>query len=121
MTVASNADLRQHLNANLFVLNDDMTATAGGGQGVGPRLNIGMNRFTVVKTAGDSAQLPSINDREIDGHVIVINETANSMNVFPATGDSMNTVANAAAAVAANSAAFFMMQRSLANWRSATL
>ena len=121
MTVASNLDLRQHLNVNLFVLNDEMTATAGGGQGVGPRLNPGMNRFTRVVTAGDSAQLPSMTDREIDAHVIVINDTANSMNVFPAAGENMNTVVNAAAAVPANSAAFFMMQRSLANWRSATL
>ena len=120
MTTATNLALRQGF-FKLDTPHDNLVATAGGGQNLGQRLQAGLNRFTIVVTAADSAQLPSINDEEAEGHVIVINDTATSMNVFPATGDGMNGVANASAAVAANSAAFFMLVQSAQNWRSATL
>jgi hypothetical protein len=123
MTAASNLALRTHISGVVFTSsNDNMAATAGGGQNVGARLNSGLNRFTVVVTAGDSAQLPSILAGEAEGHVVVINDDlTTSMNVFPATGETMNGAANASAAVAANSAAFFMLVKSVAGWRSATL
>ena len=122
MTTATNLAFRQNFFPNSWgFMNDELTATAGGGQNVGPRLVSGMNRFTVVASAGDSAQLPSILSGETKGHVVVINDTAASMNVFPATGENMNGAANASAAVPANSVAFFMLVPGATNWRSATL
>lgn len=120
MTAATNLALIGHLRVNLNVIQKGLLAKAGGGQN-GTRLNAGMNQFTVVASAGDSALLPAILNGEAEGHVIVINDTATSMNVFPAVGENMNSTPNASAAVPANSAAFFMLIISATNWRSATL
>lgn len=85
--------------------NTALTALAGGAQ-AGTALNLGYNRFTVVATAGDSAQLPAVSG----GVVIVVTnaDAADSMNVFPQTGGIINAgAANAAFAVAAGKTAIF--------------
>lgn len=86
-------------------LNTALTALAGGAQ-AGTALNLGYNRFTVVATAGDSAQLPALSGVVM---VIVTNaDAADSMNVFPQTGGIINAgAANAAFAVAAGKTAIF--------------
>ena len=83
---------------------DGLTAKAGGGQGGGPTINRMINRVTTVATAADSVTLPA----SATGMTItVINAAAaNSMNMFPATGETINGgAANAALAVAANKTA----------------
>lgn len=85
---------------------DALTAKAGGGQGGGPTINRMINRITTVATAADSVTLPA----SIAGmQITIINAAAaNSMNVFPATGDVINALgANTAFAVAANKTATF--------------
>lgn len=85
--------------------NTAMTALAGGAQ-AGTALNLGYNRFTVVATAGDSAQLPAVTG----GVMIVVTnaDASDSMNVFPQTGGIINAAAaNAAFAVAAGKTAIF--------------
>ena len=79
---------------------DNLTAHAGGGQGSATLLTAMMNRVTTVASANDSVILPtSANGMSLT----IINAAAtNSMNLFPATGETINSLgANAAFAVAA--------------------
>ena len=82
-----------------------LTAFAGGGQGSATPITTMMARFTTVATIADSAILPT----STAGLVItVMNGAANSMNVFPDTGASINGgSANAAFAVAGGKTATF--------------
>jgi len=77
---------------------DSITAHAGGGQQAASPLTGLLNRVTVVATIGDSVTLPA----SIAGaDIVVVNAAANSMNVFPNTGEQINALgANAAFAVA---------------------
>jgi hypothetical protein len=83
---------------------DGVTAHAGGGQANGVPVTTPMIRVTTVGTAGDSITLPpSIRGMQID----VLNDAAlNAMNVFPATGETINGAAvNTALSVAAQNGA----------------
>ncbi len=84
-----------------------LTAHAGGGQGSALQLAKGINRVTVVATAGDSVKLPAA----VAGmHVVVVNaDSADAMDVFPASGEAINALsANTALSVVANKTiAFF--------------
>lgn len=78
-----------------------LTAFAGGGQANALLLTQKINRVTTVATAADSVRLP----KALAGmSMVVINAAAaNSMNVFPTSGDAVNALAaDAAFAVAAN-------------------
>lgn len=79
---------------------DGIVAHAGGGQALGTPLSAAINRVVTVATAADSVQLPP----SAPGMQIIVanGAAANSMNVFPATGDAINALAaNAAFACAA--------------------
>lgn len=83
---------------------DNVTAHAGGGQANGVPVTTPLFRVTTVGSAADSITLPNaIRGMEI----LVLNDAAaNSMNVFPATGETINAgAANAALAVAAQNGA----------------
>lgn len=87
-----------------------ITAFAGGGQASAVQLNSAFNRVTVVGTAADSVKLPlcvtqpaGLNGSTVGvgTQVWVMNTSANSLNVFPSTGDAINALsANTAIAVA---------------------
>jgi len=82
-----------------------MTAYAGGGQASATAITTAFTRVTTVATIGDSVKLPSAT---VGKSVFVRNGTANSMDVFPQTGQSINALsANTALAVAANTSAMF--------------
>lgn len=85
---------------------DTLTAHAGGGQASALQLVAGINRVTVVATAGDSVKLPLAT---AGGTCTVINaDSTESLNVFPATGDTINALgANAAFALAAGKTVIF--------------
>ena len=92
--------------AGSFVTNsytNAITAHAGGGQGSATLLTTVLNRVTTVATSGDSVILPvSVAGMEL----LVSNNGANSMNIFPATGEKINALsANTAYALAAGSSA----------------
>lgn len=76
-----------------------LTAKAGGGQSGATLCSADISRFTTVATAADSGLLPAA----LPGMALnVSNAGANSMNLFPATGEQINALgANAAFAVAA--------------------
>lgn len=84
-----------------------LTALAGGGQTNALELPAFLNRVTTVATAADSVKLPPARAGVM---VFVANAAAaNSMNVFPQTGDAINALsANASYGLAANKAAFFV-------------
>lgn len=67
---------------------DALTAHAGGTQALGTPITTNMARFTVVATAGDSGLLPPAAAGQ---DIVVINSGAQSMNVFPATGEQINS------------------------------
>jgi hypothetical protein len=85
---------------------DTLTAHAGGGQAAALQLVQGINRVTVVATAGDSVKLPAA---AAGVTVTVINaDSTDSMNVFPFLGDAINALgANAAFALAAGKSVTF--------------
>ena len=86
---------------------DNLTAHAGGGQGSALPLTQTLNRITTVGSANDSVLLPPSKA----GMAITVTNAAavNSMNVFPAAGESINALAaNAAFAVAAGKTCQFV-------------
>lgn len=84
-----------------------ITAYAGGGQANAVALTKAINRVTTVGTAANSVKLPAA---KAGMKIIVFNKAAaNSMNVFPATGNAINALsANAAYALAATKGAMFV-------------
>jgi hypothetical protein len=90
-----------------YTTTDSLTAHAGGGQGSATALPSMFNRVTTVATAADSVVLPA----SVAGMCITVTNAAaaNSMNVFPASGDAINALgANAAFAMAAGKTAEFV-------------
>ena len=84
-----------------------LTAAAASNQAGGVALSKTVNRFTVVATAGDSATLPAA----VVGLVRVVKnaDTTDSMDVFPAVGESINALSNDAAyALAATKCVMFV-------------
>lgn len=98
-----------------YQLDDTLTAFAGGGQGSATLLGSSYNEFTVVATAGDSAKL-------MVGHpkgtkVLVKNNGANSMDIFPAVGDQIDTLGlNNAVSLSAGKAILFMTTTANDTW-----
>lgn len=83
-----------------------LTALAGGAQAGTSLANFQVNRFTTVASGNDSAQLPPA--KQGMERVVINAAAANSMNVFPATGEFIDAgAANAAVAVAANKTRIF--------------
>lgn len=81
-----------------------ITAFAGGGQASAVLLTATINRITTVGTAADSVKMPV----SAPGMSITVSNAAaaNSMNLFPQTGDQINALgANAAFAIAAGKTA----------------
>src|SRR6266487_647388 len=89
---------------------DGLTAFATGGQTGGFPMREGINRVTTVGTAADSVTLPSTQDVTGEDLIVINAAAANSMNVYPATGEKINALAaNAAFAMAANKTALFVI------------
>ena len=97
----------KQLEIDRFDPTNGITALAGGGQANAITFTKQVNRVTTVGTAADSVKLP----KAVPGcqPLVVINAAAaNSMNVFPASGDAVNALAaDAAFAVAANKTVMF--------------
>lgn len=125
----TNSEMRRSVVRVGFVrlsVTDTLTAFAGGGQTSALQLDSAYNRVSTVASANDSVKLPpcragAINAGPSGAFGIIPGETtgvvvwvsnaaaANSMNVFPATGDAINALsANAAYAMAANKTAAFI-------------
>ena len=93
-----------------------LTALAGGGQAGATALKEGhINYVGTVASAADSVLLP----KAVRGaYLVVMNTGANSMNVFPGSGQTVNALAaDAAYAVAAAKVVTFFCPTA-ANWRT---
>lgn len=84
-----------------------ITANPGGGQANAVQLVGTFNRVGIVATAGDSVKLPVAKEGT---WLFVFNKAAaNSLNVFPSTGDRVNAVAiDGAYALAVTKGAMFV-------------
>lgn len=84
-----------------------ITAFAGGGQASAVVLTASYNRVTTVATAADSVKLPAA---KAGSRVYVFNKAAaNSLNIFPMTGDAINALgANNAYALAVTKGVQFL-------------
>lgn len=107
-----------------------ITAFAGGGQASAVALDSGYNVVTTVASAADSVKLPSCGISgpiaagglgNTDGMMVWVTNAAaaNSMNVYPQTGQSINALsANAAYAVAAGKTVAFICSPAGGIWYS---
>ncbi|HEX4828309.1 MAG TPA: hypothetical protein VFV12_08790 [Xanthobacteraceae bacterium] len=99
---------------------DGLIAHAGGGQALALDLTpFQINRFTTVTTPGDSARLVAVTAGLL---IVVINDGANVLNVFPDFGDQIAKLGvNNPYAVPAGSAVLFVTPSNVAqgsgNWR----
>lgn len=109
---------------------DSITAFAGGGQTSATQMESGYNRVTVVATAADSVKLPFCvsgmrnvgpsgstarpSSNTLGMMIVVTNaDAADSMNVYPQTGEFINQLSvNSAYAMAANKTAAFICSSS---------
>lgn len=116
-------------------VTDTITAFAGGGQASATLLDSGYNRVTVVATAGDSVKLPSCHtglsntgplpagkiSGDTTGLIVWVTnaDAADSMNVYPQSGESINALSgDAAYAMAANKTAAFICSPGGTIWYS---
>lgn len=109
MSAIGVADSQPTVQTIRFASQDNITAKAGGGQQTNTPLNasISLHRITTVANANDSVTLPPA----LAGSLYVLTNAAaaNSMNVFPSKGDSINALgANNAFAMAAGKVAIFI-------------
>lgn len=96
---------------------DNITAAAGGGQTNAVQISSMNARVTTVATAADSVKLMPT----ASGLIIYVSNAAatNSMNVFPAVGDSINALsANTAFAVAAGKTCGFVCYTKGGPWHT---
>lgn len=99
------------------VPNTGITAFAGGGQGSAVELTAAFNEVSTVATTADSVKLPSA---AAGYKVTVINNGANSANVFPNTSDDIDgTGVDTAVALAAGANATYYAYDST-NWVTLT-
>ena len=108
LTEASSAILQLHQT------NAGLTADDGSSQGDGV-ITSTYNVYDTVGTAGDAATLPAT--FQVGTIVVVKNgAAANSMDVFPASGDDLGAGANTAVAIAAGNFKVFIGTTANATW-----
>jgi len=93
--------------------NVGLTADVGSAQGNGVILS-SYNVYSIVANAGDAATLPAT--FIVGATIYVKNDGANSMEVFPASGDDAGAGANTAVAVAAGGAKTFIATVANTTW-----
>lgn len=85
---------------------DGLTALVGGAQAGTSVADFTINRFTTVTTGADSAQLPKAKAGRV--RVVINAAAANTLAVFPQSGEAINAIAaDSAFSVAANKTAIF--------------
>lgn len=104
-------------NTTLLTFNNatsvGKTADVGSSQGDGV-ITSTFNVYSTVANAGDAATLPS---SFIVGMIVFIkNDGANSMDVFPASGDDAGAGVNTAVAIAAGNFAVFISTAGSSTW-----
>jgi hypothetical protein len=103
MSLANDSILQDLIDQGNFPYMDNLTATAQASsflQASTVCCRSQINRFTNVPSTG-TAVLPQMATGEADEMVVVINDGANSMNVYPFVGEKQNGATSAFGAVTA--------------------
>ncbi len=98
-----------------YQADSGLTAHTDSVQGAGVILS-SYNVYSTVGTTGDAATLPAVFTADPATVVHVKNDGANSMDVFPASGDNAGAGTDTAVAVAAGAFAVFMGTTANATW-----
>lgn len=107
MTVANDA-LLVTLGQNQFPVYDGLVSNVAAAQAAATRLTGSVNRVTKAVSTG-SFILPQMLTGEADSNMVfVINDSANSINVYPAVGETMSGSANAAFSIGAGTSGIFI-------------
>ena len=89
---------------------DGLVALASGGQTGAPQMTSMINRIATVATAGDSVMLPPAGRYQGIKNLVVINDGAQVVNIFPGSGDQIGGLGvNAAYALAPGGIANFTL------------
>lgn len=88
------AGVKTFINHILRAATSGITAHAGGGQASATVLSNDINRVTTCATAGDSVKLPAAS---AGMELVVINDGAASLDIFPASGESIDALSADAA------------------------
>lgn len=104
----------KHANPSIFSVENGITAHAGGGQASAYQLTAEYSFVGTVATTADSVRLPQLTSNLIGTHILVANDGANSLNVFPASGQDASAGADTAVAVAAAARAEFVAKSATA-------
>ncbi|QJX71861.1 hypothetical protein F-M6_0098 [Faustovirus] len=99
-----------------FAVTNSIAAFAGGGQASATQLANITNVVTTVATIADSVKLPSAASW-IGRMIIVKNTAANSMNLFPASGQSINALSGDAAFAVAATTSVILVGATATNWQ----
>src|SRR6266852_9302713 len=110
MTQATNDSLLESLAVDGWPLGDEVFIPAGAGttQAAGLPFKSSAMRVSANATVSASMTLKSLISNESPGICWLINDSGNTVAVFPFSGEKMNTVLNASFAVTAGSAAIFV-------------
>lgn len=104
MSVANDA-LLVTLGQNQFPVYDGLVSSVAAAQAGATRLTGNVNRITKAVSTG-SFILPQMATGEADSSLVfVINDSANSIDIFPFVGETINGSANASFAVGAGTSA----------------
>lgn len=95
-----------------------LTANAGATQATGTLLTGEVNIVATVAAAGNSLLLPALNANNIGLTMTVRNNGANSTNVFPAVGQTINALAANTAIAVASAATLNFVGVSASNWQT---
>lgn len=91
-----------------------ITAASGGGQSAATALTSEYNFVSTVAVAADSVRLPELNVNLVGIRVVVANDGANSVNIFPTLGQDASGGTNTAVALAASGRASFVAKTATA-------
>lgn len=119
-----NVSLKSNLAGTAVAFVDNLAGAANNAQAGATPLISEVNRVTKSTASLNSFILKSILSGDASVLIFVLNDSANTINVFPFVGENQNGVANAGLAIAAGAAGVFsMVQNSLGgpDWRSAAI
>lgn len=94
-------------------VSEGLVAFSGGGQGSATLINALINEVDTVASPGDSVKLPIASEGL---EVIVINNGANSLDIFPNTDDEINSLGINTAFPIATGSRFIFITYNSTNW-----
>ncbi len=111
--------LMGHLARHGFTIDDDLVGGALAAQAGATPLTRNVSRCTKSSAATASFILRDMLTNNAPSLVFVLNDSANSINVYPFVGQNINGSLNTALAVAAGGFAMFSRVMATLDWRAA--